>query len=341
MTSLLHMVQPTREERPLVATNGSPPMDKLMMVQLMTMRPQTVRITLHKEKTPMEPPDQPIPPKSPYNVCKDQASMMWPVFLDCTKSHDTLLNHSQHYLAQERERDISPTSRWKQLEQQPKWDPQQDLLWTSNTMILQKKSRDFCLQLTEWEPMIEPGNGVALSSPLLWMMVHLSSATWHQTYTWNRLLDEYMPPMACPLLHSKPVFMSHALWNVRSPLDWPVITPCMASQSTMQTSDQTKQTMAKGLQSIPLTIVATPHTIHQYIVLTNRESKSPILLTSVCNLTIHPLEWKPTIECKERYVKPCSITVSNGYLQAQFAKGNWNLQLPSTIHHHNPPPATL
>ena len=50
-------------------------------------------------------------------------------------------------------------------------------------------------------------------SPLNWTMMHPSSTTWNWTYAWNQPLDKYIPWIACQTLSSKPVLLSHAMWN--------------------------------------------------------------------------------------------------------------------------------
>jgi len=158
-------------------------------------------------------------------------------------------------------------------------------------------------------------------SPLLWTMVHPSSSTWQAMYAWNRPLDEYIPHTVCQIFHSKPVFISYALWNVRGSPDFPVITSCKFGHSNTRTSDfKLDKTLAP--QSIQSTIGSSLHTVPQ---------------PAVPMSTMSTFLGNSTTECKEQLIKNCSIMVSDGHFLALLTKGNLTAQNPSTtnIHHRS------
>jgi len=83
-------------------------------------------------------------------------------------------------------------------------------------------------------------------SPLIWTMVHTSSATWNWMYAWNQPLDKYIPWIACQTLPSKLVLLSYAMWTSWLPSDLSADTPIRKPPSTMALTQQAQQ---KQLQS--------------------------------------------------------------------------------------------
>ncbi len=142
--------------------------------------------------------------------------------------------------------------------------PHPDFQPTPDSTTLWEQMREYHSSSHKWQfnnKQIRTDDG----SPLIWTMVHPTSATWNRTYAWNQPLDEYTPWIACQTLPSKPVLLSYAMWTSRPTADTPIrTTPATraltqpAPQKLLQPAQRTRPPLHHSQH--PIHLPNTPYT---------------------------------------------------------------------------------
>jgi len=192
-------------------------------------------------KTPREPPVLPRPPKPPDNKGERGQERS-----NRDTNRDSRISLPQWTtLEEEKLQHTGHKKTEKQLQQPCQRIPHPNHLPAPDRTTLWAQMREYHSSSRKWHFNNEQSR-TDDGSPLIWTMVHTSSAAWNWTYAWNRPLDEYIPWIACQTLPAKPVLLSYAMWTSRPPADLSADTPIRMPPSTTALTQPVQQ---KRLQS--------------------------------------------------------------------------------------------